>query len=161
MLRLVFRKALAAATVCAGLVLVSAASAQDCLHCRGSAAAPGAVAGSYMGSVAYGEGAVSAWGGDGARRYAGPGDYYGWTGQCRDRIYPQPDLFYNFYAHGPCGGYPAQMYISPKPVPPHVGHTYITYQPLMPHEFMYKHHRTYHQYYDSGRGLTRAKVIWW
>jgi hypothetical protein len=63
--------------------------------------------------------------------------------------------------HGPCGGYPAQLYVSPRPVPPHVGHTYITYQPLMPHEFMYKHHRTYHQYYDNGRGLTRTYVKWW
>jgi hypothetical protein len=53
------------------------------------------------------------------------------------------------------------MYVAPRPVPANVGHTYITYQPLMPHEFMYKHHRTYHQYYDGGRGLTRAKVIWW
>jgi hypothetical protein len=31
----------------------------------------------------------------------------------------------------------------------------------MPHEFMYKHHRTYHQYYDGGRGLTRAHVMYW
>ena len=41
-----------------------------------------------------------------------------------------------------------------------VGHTYSTYQPLMPHEFLHKHHRTYHQSYNMGMGLNRTKVIW-
>ena len=150
MLRCFLRTTLAAALVSASLALVNSASAENCPTCRGGAGG-GLRGGNVMGSVAYGDGA--------AGPYVDP--YAGATGYCRDRAYPQPDLFYNFYAHGPCGGYPAQMYVSPKPVPPHVGHTYITYQPLMPHEFMYKHHRTYHQYYDGGRGLTRAKVIWW
>ncbi len=147
MLRWFVRSAMAAALVCAGLFAVSTVEAQECANCRG-----GGVRGNTLGSVAYG-------GAGGGGGYVDP--YAGSTGACRDRAYPQPDLFYNFYAHGPCGGYPAQMYVSPKPVPPHVGHTFITYQPLMPHEFMYKHHRTYHQYYDGGRGLTRAKVIYW
>ena len=151
MLRWFVRSTMAAALVCAGLIVASTAVAQDCAHCRGGAGA-GGLRGNTLGSVAYGGR------GDGVG-YVDP--YAGSTGLCRDRAYPQPDLFYNFYAHGPCGGYPAQMYVSPKPVPPHVGHTYITYQPLMPHEFMYKHHLTYHQYYDGGRGLTRAKVIYW
>jgi hypothetical protein len=38
---------------------------------------------------------------------------------------------------------PVALYVSPRPTPPLVGHTYITYQPLAPHEFLYTHHRTY------------------
>ena len=146
MLRLALRTTLAGAIMLAGLSFaLSTASADDCAACRaarGQAAAP--LRNNTMGSVAY------------SGNPYGPGPY-----NCHDRSYPQPDLFYNFYAHGPCGGYPAQMYVSPKPVPANVGHTYITNQALMPHEMMYKHHRTYHQYYDGGRGLTRTKVIWW
>ncbi|MGB6106655.1 MAG: hypothetical protein WBF86_02355 [Mycobacterium sp.] len=66
------------------------------------------------------------------------------------------DLFYNFYA-GPAGGIPAQMYISPKPTPRWVGHTYITYQPFMPHEFMYRHSRIYHRDHLRG-GTTRTRI---
>lgn len=154
MLRYFVRTTLAAAMLLAGLAMVSPVLAENCPNCRGGYG--GAYGGTGGTGVGYGGGA----GGYGAGA-VGYDPYAGATGYCRDRAYPQPDLFYNFYAHGPCGGYPAQMYVSPKPVPPHVGHTYITYQPLMPHEFMYKHHRTYHQYYDGGRGLTRAKVIYW
>ncbi len=149
MLRFVVRTTLAAALICAGLA-ASEVRAENCPHCRG-----GAHGVAHGGAVTYGP----AGGTNQGVGYVDP--YAGATGACRDRAYPQPDLFYNFYVHGPCGGYPAQMYVSPKPVPPHVGHTYITYQPLMPHEFMYKHHRTYHQYYDNGRGLTRTYVKWW
>jgi hypothetical protein len=60
---------------------------------------------------------------------------------------PTPDVFYNFYVPPvPAGGYPgvgAQLYVSPRPVPPRVGHTWITYPPFMPHEFLYKHRRRY------------------
>ena len=60
---------------------------------------------------------------------------------------PTPDVFYNFYVPPvPAGGYPgmgAQLYVSPRPVPPRVGHTWITYPPFMPHEFLYKHRRKY------------------
>jgi hypothetical protein len=56
------------------------------------------------------------------------------------------DLFYNYYVEGVNGGPPAQLYISPRPTPAFVGHTYITYQPLMPHEMMYQHHRVYNRY---------------
>ena len=81
--------------------------------------------------------------------------------QCRFYGYGQPDLFRNYYVPPACGGLGAQAYISPGPVPAHVGHTYITYQPLMPHEFMYHHHRTYHQKHDEGRGLTRTCAHWY
>jgi hypothetical protein len=74
-----------------------------------------------------------------------------------------PDLFYNFYS-GPAyrsyyPGVPAEMYLSPRPTPPLVGHTWITYQPLMPHEFLYRHHRTYYRYYPHG-GHTTTRVHW-
>jgi len=74
----------------------------------------------------------------------------------------RPDLFYNYYV-GPSpvvGGVPAQLYVSPRPTPPLVGQTYITYQPLMPHEFLYKHHRQYYRYHP-GSGMTRTRVLWW
>lgn len=80
------------------------------------------------------------------------------NGDCQYRYYGQPDLFYNYYVPPTCGGVGAELYLSPRPVPAHVGHTYITYQPLMPHEFMYHHHRTYHRYYNGGQGLTRTHV---
>ncbi|RLT07368.1 MAG: hypothetical protein DWI23_00165 [Planctomycetota bacterium] len=60
---------------------------------------------------------------------------------------PTPDVFYNFYAPpvpaGSAPGFGAQLYVSPRPVPPRVGHTWNTYPPLMPHEFLYKHRRRY------------------
>jgi len=83
------------------------------------------------------------------------------NGECLYRFYGQPDLFYNYYAWPSCTGLGAELYISPRPVPPLVGHTFITYQPLMPHEFMYTHHRTYHRYYNGGQGLNRTKVHYW
>jgi hypothetical protein len=70
-----------------------------------------------------------------------------------------PDIFYNYYvgpsAHG--GGIPAQLYVSPRPTPPYVGHTWISYPPLNPHEFMYHHCRKYHKYYRGG-GYTESCV---
>jgi hypothetical protein len=80
------------------------------------------------------------------------------NGECLYRFYGQPDLFYNYYAWPSCTGLGAELYISPRPVPPWVGHTFITYQPLYPHEFMYSHHRTYHRYYNGGQGLNRTHV---
>lgn len=67
------------------------------------------------------------------------------------------DLFYNFYEGPDPSGTAAAMYISPVPVPAHVGHTYVPYQPLMPHEMLYKHTRT-HYAYNPGAGWSRAKV---
>jgi hypothetical protein len=80
------------------------------------------------------------------------------VGDCSYRWYGQPDLFYNYYAWPQCSGVGAELYVSPRPVPPHVGHTFITYQPFYPHEFMYGHHRTYHRYYNGGQGLNRTHV---
>jgi hypothetical protein len=80
---------------------------------------------------------------------------------CRPRTYGQPDLFYNYYVPGTCGGVPAAMYLAPRPVPATVGHTYYTYQPFLPHELLYQHHRHYYRYYDQGRGMTRTSVSWY
>ncbi len=71
------------------------------------------------------------------------------------------DLFYNYYAP-PAGegGVSAKLYPCPRPTPPLVGHTFITYQPLLPHEMLYKHHRVYRtQHEDAAR--TRTSVRWW
>ena len=96
-----------------------------------------------------------------ARQWAGPGGCRTCNnGNCEYRFYGQPDLFYNFYAWPSCTGLGSELYLSPRPVPPHVGHTYFTYQPLYPHEFMYTHHRTYHHYYNGGQGLNRTCVHW-
>jgi len=70
------------------------------------------------------------------------------------------DLFYNYYVPPVGGGsVGAQMYPCPRPTPPLVGHTYITYQPLMPHEFLYKHARVYWTKHDDAPP-TRTSVIW-
>jgi hypothetical protein len=68
------------------------------------------------------------------------------------------DLFYNYYVSG---NPPAQAFLSPRPSPPLVGHTYITYQPLYPNEFLYHHHRTYARY-DCAHCLpvTKTHVSW-
>lgn len=80
---------------------------------------------------------------------------------CRPRTYGQPDLFYNYYVPGTCGGVPAAAYLAPRPVPANVGQTFYTYQPFMPNELLYQHHRTYYRYYDQGRGMTRTSVSWY
>jgi hypothetical protein len=67
------------------------------------------------------------------------------------------DLFYNYYEGPAPSGTAAQMYISPLPVPANVGHTYTTYQPLMPHEYMYHHSRS-HYAHVPGAGWSRAKI---
>ena len=70
------------------------------------------------------------------------------------------DLFHNYYVP-PVGenSVGAQLYPCPRPTPAMVGHTYITYQPLMPHEFMYKHARVYWTQHDDAPP-TRTSVRW-
>lgn len=67
------------------------------------------------------------------------------------------DVFYNVYEGPNPSGVTAGAYVSPRPVPPSVGHTYTTYQPYMPHEYMYRHTRS-HYAYAPGAGWSRAKV---
>ena len=78
------------------------------------------------------------------------------------RVSRGDDLFYNYYV-GPApmaGGVAAGMVPAPLPTPPLVGHTYITYEPFMPHEFLYKHSRSYHRHHP-GRGWVSTKIHWW
>jgi hypothetical protein len=71
-----------------------------------------------------------------------------------------PPGAFNYYVHpGEAGRVGAQLYLSPRPTPPLVGHTYITYPPLMPHEFLYQHRRVY-ETYNPGSGMTRTRVRW-
>ena len=80
--------------------------------------------------------------------------------QAEARHRTSPDLFYNYYVPASYyGGVPTQLYLCPRPTPPRVGHTYVTYQPLMPHEFLYKHRRVYRRY-NPGSGWTRTSVSW-
>jgi len=87
-------------------------------------------------------------------------DPYGrYNMQCGYNV-QQQGLFYNYYIGGGCGGIPAQLYLSPRPTPPLVGHTYVTYQPFLPHEMLYKHHRTYYRIHPDGSGV-RTKIRWY
>ena len=84
--------------------------------------------------------------------------YNGWEGERRISYQQQKDLFYNYYAQpGPFYNTAGAMYVSPLPVPPSVGHTYVTYQPFMPHEYLYQHNRSYYTY-NQGDGWTRTNV---
>ncbi len=71
--------------------------------------------------------------------------------------------WYGVYQQGnAAGGYygtPAPSYLSPRPTPAYVGHTYITYPPLAPHNYLHRHTRFY-----SGRGLRGGRsfsIIHW
>jgi len=82
------------------------------------------------------------------------------TVPCRRETYA-PDLFYNFHVDPNCGATAtAGMYPSPHPTPAVNGRTYYTYQPLLPHETMYKHKRVYHRYYNHGMGLNRTRITY-
>jgi hypothetical protein len=81
----------------------------------------------------------------------------GWNGR-RVVSHQRPnDLFYNSYVGPQPSGTAAQMYVAPVPVPQAMGHTYVTYQPFMPHEYMYQHHRSYWTHHP-GNSWTRTKV---
>jgi hypothetical protein len=76
-------------------------------------------------------------------------------------VRPENDLFYNYYANSYVG-VPARLYVSPRPTPPFVGHTYYTYQPLLPHEFLYRpHSRVYTRLGPGGLPVNRTTVHWW
>jgi len=78
--------------------------------------------------------------------------------QAENRNRTSPDLFYNYYVPpAGCNSVAASIYPCPRPVPPVVGHTYVTYQPLMPHEFLYPHARVYRRQHAEG-GATRTSV---
>lgn len=139
-------------SLCLGLLLSSEAMAQhhgSCSSCDGGAGA----CGSACPTCGIGCGSC--------RMGACAGGLCNQAPNCRAPQYGQANLFHNYYVPGTCGGVPAQMYLAPRPVPALVGHTYFTYEPFMPHEQLYQHHRTYHRYYDNGRGLNRTHVSWY
>ena len=75
---------------------------------------------------------------------------------------PTPDVFYNFWVPpGSAPGVGAQLYVSPRPVPPRVGHTWHTYPPFMPHEFLYKHRRRYIRPAGATGMRTNVRAYWW
>ena len=51
------------------------------------------------------------------------------------------------------------MYPCPRPTPPLVGYTYVTYQPLLPQEFLYQHELHYRTCYPDG-SRTRTTVTY-
>ena len=88
---------------------------------------------------------------------------------------PLPNnLFAQYTTQGNANLSNAGMYPAPHWVPRQMGHTYYTYQPLMPHEMMYAHSRNYYNYYApadrfyankyghhrGGAGLTKTQVVW-
>lgn len=81
----------------------------------------------------------------------------GWSGKRRVSFQRQNDLFYNYYVGPNPSGTAAEMYISPLPTPVHVGHTWNTYQPVLPHEFTYKHKREYWTH-NPGGGWRQTSV---
>lgn len=82
----------------------------------------------------------------------------GWNGKRHISYQAQKDLFYNYYAQpGVFNGAAAGIYPAPRPVPAYVGHTWVTYQPFMPHELMYAHQRSYYTH-NPGAGWTRTNV---
>ncbi len=170
MRRRVFLSACVAALAAAGLLgLGRLASAEEQNHVAKTAAAsevvaadagvipgPGPVSVPTVGVGQVGHGRAD----DGIAAGALAAVYSHQPVMCLPRDYLNPTLFYNFYVGGNCGSIPAGMYPTPMPTPPLVGHTYFTYQPLLPHEFMYAHYRVYHHHYNHNRGLHRTRVIW-
>ncbi len=71
-----------------------------------------------------------------------------------------PPLGYNYYYPAPGSPYmPARLYMSPRPIPPRVGYTYITYQAFAPHEYLHQHARWYYSIHP-GSGTTITKISW-
>lgn len=88
-------------------------------------------------------------------------DACGCVSTIHGRTYGRPDLFYNYYTQGCVNRVNAQMYLSPLPVPPNVGHTFFTYQPFYPHELLYAHKNRFHHNYDNGRGINRTRAVYY
>ena len=78
---------------------------------------------------------------------------------------PTPDVVSkNNYPPIPPGPYPgvgAQLYVAPQPVPARVGHTWVTYPPFMPHEFLYQHKRRYVRCSGAMGMRNDTRAYWW
>jgi len=90
------------------------------------------------------------------------------TAEAQAQEYCQPgypaDVARNQYVPGvPCGdagAIGASLYVSPRPVPPMVGHTFITYEGLMPDQLLYQHQRTYYRPHGPYGGVTQTNINW-
>ena len=90
------------------------------------------------------------------------------TAAAQAQEYCQPgypaDVARNQYVPGvPCGdagAIGASLYTSPRPVPPMVGHTFITYEGLMPDQLLYQHQRTYYRPHGPYGGVTQTNINW-
>lgn len=75
-----------------------------------------------------------------------------------------PDIARNQYVpgvpFGDAGAIGASLYVSPRPVPPMVGHTFITYEGMMPDQLLYQHQRTYYRPHGPYGGVTRTDINW-
>jgi hypothetical protein len=111
------------------------------------------------GSVAFAQCANGSCGGTMAGSYVPGGMGSGGTDSFANLLGKgtQP-LFDNYFTRGYANNAEAALYMSPIGVPGWVGHTYNTYQPLYPHQFLYQHHDRYHSYYDQGMGLNRTSA---
>jgi hypothetical protein len=109
----------------------------------------GAMAGSYV-PTGIGAGGMGPGGAAAGTAAGGSNSFGNMLGQGT-----QP-LFDNYFTRGNANSAEAALYMSPIGVPGWVGHTYNTYQPLYPHQFLYHHHDSYHSYYDQGQGLNRT-----
>lgn len=56
----------------------------------------------------------------------------------------RPEIFNNYYLQAGMDGTAASMYPAPYHVPANVGRSFYTYEPLLPHEYMYRHDRVYY-----------------
>jgi hypothetical protein len=70
---------------------------------------------------------------------------------------PAHPLFHNYYTQGAADQANASLYLAPRSqIPGNVGHTYYTYQPLYPHQFLHTHTDRYGHAYPGGYNSTKA-----
>jgi hypothetical protein len=67
--------------------------------------------------------------------------------------------YQNYYVEPGPSPVGAELYVSPRPTPAYVGHTYITYEPCAPHQFLHQHGRIY-SHNNPGGGCTTTFVLW-
>lgn len=144
-----------------GVTPAEAVAQQPCPTCPGGYAG-GAYGGPHAAHASYYYGPKRASGQDWAIGHQEVHQYkHPHPVPCFNRQYLNSDLFYNFYVPTYCDSVGAELYMAPYDTPPLVGHTYYTYQPMLPHEHMYQHHRTYRHYYNHNLGMHRTSVVYW
>ena len=75
------------------------------------------------------------------------------------------DMFSQYASASGASAINAGIYQAPHYSPALGGHSYYTYQPLMPHEMMYAHSRNYFNYYNTNQcghpdSLTKTSIRW-